>query len=635
MDQHILLGNEAVALALVEQGCRVVTAYPGTPSSEIMAGVVKHKKRLDREIYTEWSANEKVALEVGLAASWTGLRTAVAMKQVGLNVAADPFFSAAYTGVKGGFVVVVADDPGLHSSQTEQDSRLMALNAKVPVLDPASPLEAREMVATAFELSERYGVPIMLRLTTRLSHAVQGIPLDYDPSSDKGVAKARFRRDPSRWAAAPKARAALHVVLNDKLTELETELDESPLNTVVNASSGDRVGIIASGVVFHTAEQSLAELGVTLPILKIATPYPLPRKLVADFVAGLDKVLVLEETAVCMELQMPDRGKVHGRLDGTVPGAGELTPELVVEILTKLLTEHGYQLDDPSPDAELQALINDIPLPMRRPRLCPGCAHRSAFFAVKREFGPRAIYPGDIGCYTLGINLRAVDTVVDMGASIAMASGFYQANKMTGDKRPIVASIGDSTFLASGITPLLNAVHVGSRFVLVILDNHTTAMTGFQPTAANDSLADGGEAPRQASLAGLARACGADFVREMDPYDHDAYRQTLREAYEYTLADDGGVAVIIANRPCVLYDRSPVYEQPVPVVITDECDGCRFCTEAFECPALVLVPERNIVEIDYKICIDCGQCIDACYKGFIVPQLEDEVTRGQGGKVTG
>ena len=284
MNQHILLGNEAVALALVEQGCRVVTAYPGnTQFRDNGRGCQAQEAARSGNILPSGRPMRRWLWKLVWPPVGRACVRPLAMKQVGLNVAADPFFSAAYTGVKGGFVVVVADDPGLHSSQTEQDSRLMALNAKVPVLDPASPLEAREMVATAFELSERYGVPIMLRLTTRLSHAVQGIPFDDDPSSDKGVAKARFRRDPSRWAAAPKARAALHVVLNEKLTELETELDESPLNRAVNAGSDARIGIIASGVVFHTAEQSLAELGVTLPSLKIATPYPLPRKLVSGF----------------------------------------------------------------------------------------------------------------------------------------------------------------------------------------------------------------------------------------------------------------------------------------------------------------------------------------------------------------
>ncbi|MCP4428329.1 MAG: indolepyruvate oxidoreductase, partial [Chloroflexi bacterium] len=562
----------------------------------------------------------KVAFEVALAASWTGLRTAVAMKQVGLNVASDPLFSAAYTGVKGGFVIIPADDPGPHSSQTEQDSRLMALNAKVPVFDPSSPAEARMMAGQALDLSERCRIPVILRPTTRLCHAVQSMEVEDDSASDDKIPQVKFRRDPPRWTATPKFRYQLHLELNQKLKEIEAEFDASPLNYVVNQDSSAEVGIIASGVAFHTIRQSLREMDVKIPLLKIGTPYPLPQKLVAQFMADCQTIIVIEEPDVCIELQLSERGHVRGRLDGTVPGAGELTPELIADVIAGVLTEAGYEIAPSPSDAALQAAINEAPLPVRRPRLCPGCSHRSAFFALKREFGPRAIYPGDIGCYTLGMNLRAVDTFVDMGASVTMANGFYQANRLLGDKRPIVATIGDSTFLHSGIVPLINAVHTGARFVLIILDNHTTAMTGFQPTAANDLLADGSDAARKVSIANLVSACGVQFVVETDPYEQEKYRDLLREAHKFSLAPDGGVAVIIANRPCVLYDRDPILEQPVPVVVTEECDGCRFCVEAFECPALVLYPERNVVEIDAKICVDCGQCIDACYKGFIVPQ---------------
>jgi indolepyruvate ferredoxin oxidoreductase alpha subunit len=621
MGVEILLGNEAIGLGLVEEGCRVVTAYPGTPSSEILAGVMKHKKRLGRQVYTEWSANEKVAFEVALAASWTGLRAAVAMKQVGLNVASDPLFSAAYTGVQGGFVIIPADDPGPHSSQTEQDSRLMALTAKVPVFDPSSPAEARLMVHHALELSEKYRTPVILRPTTRLCHAVQSMTTEEDQSEDEGIPALKFRKDPSRWAATPKFRHLLHVELNQKLRDITADFEESSLNYVANGDSSGEVGIIASGVAFHTAQQTLLELGVQLPTLKIGTPFPLPQKLVGEFVARFQTVVVLEEPDTCIELQLPERGKVRGRLDGTVPDAGELTPEVVTTLLADVLQDAGYQVEPATGDAELQALINEVPLPVRRPRLCPGCSHRSAFFAIKREFGPRAIYPGDIGCYSLGLNLRAVDTFVDMGASVTMANGFFQANRLVGDKRPIVATIGDSTFLHSGIVPLINAVHTGARFTLLILDNHTTAMTGFQPTAESDYLADGSDASSRISIEGMVRACGVAFVHETDPYEQEAFRNLLREAHEYTQAPDGGVAVIIANRPCVLYDRTPVLEHPVPVVVTEECDGCRYCVEAFECPALVLYPERNVVEIDYKICVECGQCMDACYKGFIVASI--------------
>ncbi len=637
--QAMVLGNEAIALSLVEQGCRVVAAYPGTPSSEILAGVVKYKKKLNRQIYTEWSTNEKVAFEVALAASWTGLRAAVAMKQVGLNVASDPLFSAAYQGVKGGFIIIPADDPGPHSSQTEQDSRLTALNAKIPVFDPATPAEARTMVEHALALSEQYEIPVILRPTTRLCHAVQSLSVDNIPTTDDPIPSTKFRKNPTRWAATPKFRYQLHLELNKKLVNIEAEFNQSPLNYIVTPIQStskidknkskiqnpkSKIGVIASGIAFSTAQQSLLELEVEVPILKIGTPYPLPQKLVSEFVAQFETVLVLEEPDVCIELQLPDRRRVKGRLDGTVPAAGELSPEVVSDILIKTVTEAGYKVTPPFTDPELQELINSLPLPVRKPRLCPGCAHRSAFYSLKQEFGPSAIYPGDIGCYTLGTNLRTVDTCPDMGASVTMADGFYQANRLLGDKRPIIATIGDSTFLHSGIVSLINAVHTGARFVLVILDNHTTAMTGFQPTAANNYLADGGEATRIVSIPDMVRACGVNFVKETDPYEQKSFQTILREAYDYSQADDGGVAVIIADRSCVLYDPLPVREDPLPVVVTEECDGCRYCVEVFECPALVLNLDKSRVDIDYKICVDCGQCIDSCYKGFIIPKAMTE-----------
>jgi indolepyruvate ferredoxin oxidoreductase, alpha subunit len=625
MSEAIFLGNEAIALGLLEHGCRVATAYPGTPSSEILSGLIAYSKRSERPLHTEWSTNEKVAFEVALAASWAGLRAAVAMKQVGLNVAADPLFSAAYTGVKGGFIVISADDPGLHSSQTEQDSRLIALAAKVPVFDPASPAEARLMVGQAFALSEQYRLPVMLRPTTRLCHALQNLEVAGAEPGALPSMDGRFRKEPARWTATPKLRYTLHQELARKLLEIEAGFGQSPFNQVVNAGASARLGIITSGVLFHTLEQTLLELGVRLPILKIGTPYPLPQSLVNDFMAAVETTLVLEEPGTTIELQLSDRRHVHGRLDGTVPAAGEVTPEVVAEILAGLLPGAGYPVKKPSAvDTELQALVNSLPLPVRRPRLCAGCSHRSAFFALKQEFGARAIYPGDIGCYTLGANLRAVDTLVDMGASITMANGLYQAHRLAGDNRPILATIGDSTFLHAGIPGLINAVHTGARFVLLILDNHTTAMTGFQPTAAAETVADGSAAAHRVSLAGLARACGATFVEEIDPYQHDAMRSLLRAAYEHSQAPDGSVAVVIANRPCILYDPAPVRQDPQPVFVTEDCDGCRYCLEAFECPALFLQPDGSRVDIDEKLCVDCGQCVDACFKGFIQWKTAEE-----------
>ena len=323
MTSKTFLGNEAIALGLLEQGCRVATAYPGTPSSEILAGVIKYNRQHDCQAYVEWSVNEKVAFEIALAASWTGLRSAVAMKQVGLNVAADPLFSAAYTGVEGGLIVVAADDPGPHSSQTEQDSRLTALNAKVPVLDPGSPAEARAMVEHAYALSERFGLPVMLRPTTRLCHARQNLTLDDDVFLVSDIPAVKFRKDPPRWAATPKFRNQLHHKLNKKLAEVEAEFSQSPLNYVVDEGTSDRVGVIASGVAFNTARQSLLELGIQVPLFKIGTPYPLPQRLVKEFMSKFQTVVILEEPDACIELQIPDRGQVRGRLDGTVPGAGD------------------------------------------------------------------------------------------------------------------------------------------------------------------------------------------------------------------------------------------------------------------------------------------------------------------------
>jgi indolepyruvate ferredoxin oxidoreductase alpha subunit len=614
----ILLGNEAIALGLVENGCRVVTAYPGTPSSEILAGVVRFTRDYGRKVYTEWSTNEKVAFEVALAAAWSGLRAAVAMKQVGLNVASDPLFSAAYTGVKGGFLVIPADDPGPLSSQTEQDSRLIALAAKVPVFDPATPAEARAMVADALALSERHELPVILRPTTRVCHAVQDLDLGGVAHGDAGPPRTRFNKEPARWAATPRARYQLHLALNRKLAAVAEEFERSRFNTVSDAEAGGPLGIIAAGAVAETARQALVELGVRAPLLKIGTPFPLPQGLVRRFVAQFETVVVLEEPGACIELQLGDRRHVRGRLDGAVPAAGELTPDVVGAVLAEALAAAGVAVAARPDDAGLQAAVAGLDLPVRRPRLCPGCGHRSAFFALKQEFGPRSLYPSDIGCYTLGINLRAVDTCIDMGAAVSMADGLEKAARLTGDTRPILATIGDSTFLHAGIPPLINAVHTGSRFVLVILDNTTTAMTGFQPTAANARLADGAAAARQVVLADLVRACGVGHVAESDPYDQAAFRRMLRAAHAYTREPDGGVAVVIARRPCVLYDRLPLQEHPVPVLITEECDGCRFCLEAFECPALVLRADGSRVDLDERLCVDCGQCIDACYKGFIV-----------------
>ncbi len=615
MTQEVVLGNEAIARGLIEAGVSVVTAYPGTPSSEIVPSVIQWKKKAGLDTYVEWSVNEKIALEVALAASWAGKRAAVTMKQVGLNVASDPLLSAAYTGVVGGFVLIVCDDPGPYSSQTEQDTRLFAIFAKVPVLDPATPREAKEMVKHAFELSEKYRVPVILRSALRVSHARQNISLD---AIDQTARQASFKKEPARWAATPRYRLMLHHELNGKLEKIEAEFESSSLNSKFEIrNSKFPLGIIAAGVPSATARELLSEFAVQVPILKIGTVYPLPRKLVSDFVARCDQVLVLEEPDAAVELQIPDRRNVHGRLDGTVPNAGELSPDALYPVLARALADAKLiAAAPPGADPAWGDLMKTITPPVRPPRLCPGCGHRSAFYSIRRTF-PGAFYSSDIGCYTLGTNLRAVDTCLDMGAAITMATGLYQAYRLDGKTQPIVATIGDSTFIHSGITGLANAVHTGAKFVLVILDNATTAMTGMQPTADQTRLADGTEGMRVA-IPDLVRACGVKFLRESDPYYQDEFQKVLKEAETYVKSDTGGVAVVIAKRPCVLYDRSMIDEHPVKVEVTDQCDGCKYCLVAFECPALAMNVSTNKVEIDRRTCVDCGQCIDACYKGFIV-----------------
>ncbi|HEX9075038.1 MAG TPA: indolepyruvate ferredoxin oxidoreductase subunit alpha [Anaerolineae bacterium] len=619
MTQVVVLGNEAIARGLVEAGVNVVTAYPGTPSSEILPGVIQWKKKLGLDTYVEWSVNEKVAMEVALAASWTGKRAAVTMKQVGLNVASDPLLSAAYTGVAGGFVVIVCDDPGPFSSQTEQDSRLFALFAQVPVLDPSTPREAKELVKAAFALSEKHRVPVILRSTVRVSHARQNIALS---SIDPTRRVANFKKDPARWAATPRYRLLLHHELNDKLGNIESEFEASELNSVLLPQAprnGSRypLGLVASGVPYTTALELLEEFGVEIPALKLVTIYPLPRRGVSDFIAQCERVLVLEEPGAAIELQIPDRRAVSGRLDGTIPNAGELSPDVLHPILARLLKQAGLVASLPIPlDPAWGEVIKSLPIPVRQPRLCPGCAHRSAFYSIRRTF-PDAFYASDIGCYTLGTNLRAVDTCLDMGAAITVATGLYQSYRQDGKVRPIVATIGDSTFIHSGVTGLANAVHTGARFVLVILDNGTTAMTGFQPTADQKKLADSTDG-ENVEIPALVRACGVRFLRTTDPYYADDFQGALKEAADFTRSEAGGVAVVIAKRPCVLNDRTPIDEHPVQVEVTKECDGCKYCLIAFECPALVLNAATNQVEIDRRTCVDCGQCIDACYKGFIV-----------------
>lgn len=597
---EILLGNEAIARGLLENGCTMATSYPGTPASEILSSVVEMARENGYRIHTEWSINEKVAFEVALANSYLGLRSAVSMKQVGLNVAADPLMSSAYTGVLGGFLVISADDPGPYSSQTEQDSRFLAMFAKIPVFDPASPRQAKEMIGTAFELSEKYQLPVMLRPTTRVCHARQDVPLGSILELERTP---RFQRDPGRWAATPGFRYQLHLQLNEKLKQIGREINIGPrlINPKARAGSATQC-VVASGVALAHVYEIMEELELLerIPLFQVLVPYPLNPEFAGELLQDFDQILVVEETYPVIELQLRHQDKIAGRLTGAVPNAGELDPLTIEQSLRRFLGLAPASIPEPKEAKE------------RPPTLCAGCSHRAAFYAIKKAM-PKAIYPSDIGCYTLGLNLGAVDTCLCMGACISQAAGFYHgfARSELQMGPPIVVTIGDSTFFHAGIPALINAVQQGARFILVILDNSTTAMTGFQPTPGSGKTADGSPAT-MFDLFEIVKACGVTFIHEADPYQLPEFIALIKEAAIYCRKPDGSVAVIIAKHACIM-DKEALAAQPrIKVEIGEECNGCRICVDQFECPALIYDAEGNRVYIDRLLCIDCGVCLEVC-----------------------
>ena len=621
--EEIILGNGAIALGLLESGCQIVSSYPGTPSSEILPEVVRLVKSENLDTYVEWSTNEKVALDIAFAAAITGKRAACCMKQVGLNVAADSLMSAAYLGTVGGLVIVSCDDPGPHSSQTEQDTRFMARLAKVPVLDPSNPQEAREMARLAMDISEEFSVPVILRPALRVCHARQSISFD---SIAKNPTRASFKKDPMRWAATPRFRLVLHEALNRKLAKIAEKFDGLSQFNFHNLEPGKAypLGIIAAGVSYAVVHDILSEEARTdIPLLKIGTPYPFTEGLAKEFMSACEKVLVIEETDTLIEYLLRDRNRVIGRLTGHVPLQGELVPQVVRGLVNDALKDLKLAPFKEDNDREALRLVEKLQLPVRKPTLCPGCSHRAAFFAI-RKARPKAIFTSDIGCYTLGINLGVVDTCLDMGAAITMASGFYHAFAQDGVDQPVVATIGDSTFFHSGTAGLLNAVYNGARFILVILDNLTTAMTGMQPTPGLGIRADGSEG-KAIALERTVAGCGVDFIETIDPYDIKAMNEALKRATDYLEEPEGGIAVIIARHPCIIAYREEGIPEKKRVMVTEDCVECNFCLDRFECPALFHDQELGRTRVNREICSDCGLCLQVCPKVAIVETEAERV----------
>jgi indolepyruvate ferredoxin oxidoreductase alpha subunit len=600
-ERRLLLGNEAIARGLVENGCAIATSYPGTPASEILAAVAFFQKENNISMHTQWAVNEKIAFEIAYAGCQTGLRTAVSMKQVGLNVASDPLMSAAYMGVKGGFILITADDPGPISSQTEQDSRLMAMLARIPVLDPDTPRQAKEMIGLAYEISEAYKTPVMLRPTTRVCHSRQDVALGKIPQNDREV---KFEKDPSRWAATPRYRFHLHHEVEEKLAAIARHEPTRPVR--LNPKAKSARAVISSGVAAAHTKEILKQLKLwhRIPFYQVLQPFPLHRDSITHWLETYEDILVIEEPMAVIEMQLADRHRVKGKMTNAVSAVGELYPENIQEIICSFSGTKAEKLEMPFVGG-------------RRPTLCAGCPHRASFFAIKKA-APRGIYTSDIGCYTLGLNLGAVDTVLCMGAAISQAAGFYHAHKNEAKRPDIVATIGDSTFFHAGVPALIDAVVQNVKFVLVILDNRTTAMTGSQPTPTSGFGACG-ESLQAVDIEALVRGCGVKFCREGNPYQVKDFMALMKEAVKYSR--ENGPAVVISRYPCVIdLTRRGESAEFIPIEITEDCDGCGYCIKHFECPALIYhedSEDTKYTTVDPVLCIGCGVCLSVCPRGAI------------------
>jgi len=593
-----MLGNVAIARGLVEGGIEVMTAYPGTPSSEILPGVLEFRDRDELPIYIEWSINEKIALDVGLGAAFAGKWTSVAMKQVGFNVALDAAIHARDIPIKGSFVIISADDPGPHSSQTEQDTRQIAFIEGFAVLDPSSPQEGKEMAAYALTLSHKFGVPIILRPVNRVSHARQNVPLG-----------------PVNKVVEDPPEDIMTLDFEERMSFLKEEVTKNPpfLELSLEKTPQNHLGILSSGMAYRVAFDILENLGLQnqIPILKLGMTYPFPEETVLKFTDQFEKVLVLEEPDMGIEWLLDPSNSLLGRRSGHVPSEGELNTDRIFQVLAPILKSFGFIDEISEPPTELLNVITDMHLPPRPPNLCPGCPHRASFYAIRQTF-PNGVYTGDIGCYTLGVTLGAVDTVLDMGASVNIGAGFASTYVQDRSDIPVIANIGDSTFYHSGIHSLADAVLHDRRFILTLLDNGITAMTGMQPTPEfGKALTGEGTA---VTIMELLKAVGVKWIREVDPYRVSEMENILKEAEVYIKSPDGGIAVLWVKRPCIIYSKSQrTLETFFPrMVVTEHCVGCKVCLNTFGCPALIWNEGKQQVEINPSICIGCGTCTYVC-----------------------
>lgn len=571
----LLSGNEAIAQGAWEAGASIGVAYPGTPSTETMEVFAKKEG-----VYAEWCTNEKVAVEVGLGASAAGARVLATMKHVGVNVAADPLLTAAYTGVNGGFVILAADDPGMHSSQNEQDSHYYAAAAHVPMLDPADSAEALAFTKEAYEVSERFDVPVMIRSTVRLSHTKAPVECGERAAYELKP----YEKDPGKWVMMPAFAKPRRKVQLERIAQLEAWVEGCGLNRVIEGEGA--IGVVCAGACYQHVAEALPEAS----ILKLGVTWPLARQAVIDFANSVSELYVIEEGSEYLTQAVKACGVTVSEPVCGLPRDGEVSPRIIREAF-------GYEVPAFEPAR--------ADIPGRPPALCPGCPHRIVFKELSRL---RAIVTGDIGCYTLGAlaPLSAMDTCVDMGASVSMAHGMELALAGTAH-RPVVAVIGDSTFGHSGLSSLISTVYNQGTGTVCILDNRTTAMTGHQGNPFNGVTLQN-RPSRELDLEAVVKSLGVEDVRVLDPNDLDVVRANLKDA---TSRDC--LSVLIFRSPCILLSK--VHDEPFRV--QDCCTGCGVCT-TIGCPAISLDGKSGKAQIDPFMCVGCGHCSQYCHFDAIV-----------------
>ncbi len=593
--KKFMMGNEAIALGAIRAGVQSVSGYPGTPSTEILENIAKHNKG---DIYVEWSVNEKAGLEVGAGAAYSGARTLVTMKQVGLNVAADPLMSLAYVGVKGGMVVLSADDPGPISSQTEQDTRTFAAFSKLPIFDPSSPEEAYFMMEDAFELSEKYSTPVLFRPTTRICHGSATIDVE---EFEQRKQPDGFVKDTMRWVIFPRSSYMNHLKIEERNPRIGEEFSSYRFNKIEGKG---KIGIATGGINYQYVKENISSMNFKedeYKLFKVATPFPFPKKMAEEFLQGLEKVICVEELDPVIEKELlllcAERNisvEIRGKLTLDVQNAGENSVEYVKKVLATQFNKECVN----------EELAKAPDLPIRPPVLCAGCPHRASFYAVKLAMkGQKANFCGDIGCYTLGNAkpLDMTDTCLCMGAGITIAQGLEHANP---DSKNF-AFIGDSTFFAAGITGVVNAVYNQSNIVLIILDNSTTAMTGHQPHPGTGKTMMG-EVVAKIAIEPILTAIGVKSVQTIDPLDLKASIKAVKEAAEIE-----GVTAVIFKSPCIAITKPA----KLSFVEEEKCIDCRKCIKELGCPAIVL--NNGKVEIESSLCYGCTLCNQVCPVGAI------------------